>query len=1082
MRIKRNISKRLFPLLTALLALVAGNAPGAAAQNTVTFGKSNARQLNLKQWFYFSQYNFDFWYYANKRQADFATRLCIKSYRELTTYFDYRPDDRIQVHFYMDPLSFTDRPQEDDSQLLLDRFYRTQFHAENEHGRYSPYYGENLTHQMKIYYPGDARRFYRHIKTEMARMLLLHQFYSGDNRGSRGNRVSLYLPDWFLVGLSRYLGEGWNAEDEMIMRSLEGRPLVRLLNERAETEEIITLQKSLWHFLALKGGGKRVSELVYMSRLTRSVEKGVALALDYSLETWLAEWADHCRSAYLDAQGAEPRQMLRIFDPAKKNERLAGAALHPSRNRLAFIAEKNGLFELRLDFMNNKKIRVLDRKRVLSAGLSVTELQLPMAWSPDGKWLVAVMPARELGFNLVYFNLYTGELIRHSLWNYMQIVNQIAWSPDGTKLALSATRRGQTDLYVGPAVQAARFKQVTNDLYDDLWPAWKADGSGLYFTSNRDTAVYFDEPDSINFHFVDLPFDLYEIPDLDEDERAMRRLTATPYLNEEEPTVADEETLLYRSDVNGAYNILKYNGGQANDPLLTNYKTGVVSTSDYGGRWLFGVWLDGQRAYGYRKPLKSEDETSIRLSAWAERNAQAWRREQAKKQQADADDEQSQAEQEAAEKDKPEVKYYIFDEEEEDTVKVRDGGGSVFRRKRYRDVEAGAPKTVESINRMRIWSNGVVETGLYFKSVQTVLEIDPLMGSGLHVRMTLEDPFVNHRVVAGYRPFLDFRSSDAYARYQFLKRRLNFETGFERASYYFEEPQRFRIRWHRPYAGVSYPLHKFHRVNLSVGYVHLERIDLVLTDQETVNAFAQMPQARFSYVADNAYEINQYPVKGWRFRFDAEVNAVLGNISQPIPRLRCDLRNYANIAGDLVLASRITAGVSTGANRTLYMIGGYDNWIGQNFNQKDELPVADSPEQLYLTEIVTPLRGFRHNARSGYQFGMANFELRYPLNKLFVGSLKTKPLHNLNLILFYDVGTAWREGNPFSQRNPINRERIVRPPFEIEVQNLKTPFVQGFGAGLRMIVLGYFFRTDLALGVDDGAVSPQIGVSLAKEF
>jgi hypothetical protein len=92
-------------------------------------------------------------------------------------------------------------------------------------------------------------------------------------------------------------------------------------------------------------------------------------------------------------------------------------------------------------------------------------------------------------------------------------------------------------------------------------------------------------------------------------------------------------------------------------------------------------------------------------------------------------------------------------------------------------------------------------------------------------------------------------------------------------------------------------------------------------------------------------------------------------------------------------------------------------------------------------------------------------------------------LYNLELIPFFDIGTTWSEGNPLSQKNPIDTEVIDSYPLTITVQTLKSPFIMGFGGGARMMIMGYWTRFDLGWGVDDFTIlNPRLHLSLGKSF
>jgi Tol biopolymer transport system component len=62
------------------------------------------------------------------------------------------------------------------------------------------------------------------------------------------------------------------------------------------------------------------------------------------------------------------------------------------------------------------------------------------------------------------------------------------WSPDGTKIAFSSTRDGNTEIYVMDA-NGNNQTNLTNNSADDFWPAWFPDGRRIAFASNREGNV-----------------------------------------------------------------------------------------------------------------------------------------------------------------------------------------------------------------------------------------------------------------------------------------------------------------------------------------------------------------------------------------------------------------------------------------------------------------------------------------------------------------------------------------------------------------------------------------------------------------
>ena len=134
--------------------------------------------------------------------------------------------------------------------------------------------------------------------------------------------------------------------------------------------------------------------------------------------------------------------------------------------------------------------------------------------------------------------------------------------------------------------------------------------------------------------------------------------------------------------------------------------------------------------------------------------------------------------------------------------------------------------------------------------------------------------------------------------------------------------------------------------------------------------------------------------------------------------------------------------------------------------------------------VATNMRGFTQNVRNGTNFALLNNELRFPVIKYFLNRpINSDFLANLQLISFFDVGSAWSGWTPDSPENAYNEEIIRNNPITVIIDKDRTPLVYGYGFGIRSKLLGYFIRCDWAWGIDSYVVSPRIFyLSLSLDF
>ena len=120
----------------------------------------------------------------------------------------------------------------------------------------------------------------------------------------------------------------------------------------------------------------------------------------------------------------------------------------------------------------------------------VTESGFDPAWSPDGKQIAygteeVGEPAQRLGVSALYVVNVSGGTPR-------KLVEgdgvQPSWSPSGGRIAYWSNVGGQRDLYTVASTGGTPVR-VTNDSAIDWSPVWSPDGTFVYFSSDRGTAM-----------------------------------------------------------------------------------------------------------------------------------------------------------------------------------------------------------------------------------------------------------------------------------------------------------------------------------------------------------------------------------------------------------------------------------------------------------------------------------------------------------------------------------------------------------------------------------------------------------------
>jgi outer membrane protein assembly factor BamA len=172
----------------------------------------------------------------------------------------------------------------------------------------------------------------------------------------------------------------------------------------------------------------------------------------------------------------------------------------------------------------------------------------------------------------------------------------------------------------------------------------------------------------------------------------------------------------------------------------------------------------------------------------------------------------------------------------------------------------------------------------------------------------------------------------------------------------------------------------------------------------------------------------------------------------------------------MVFVGRVSGGLSRGADRQDFFIGGDNGWINRGFYE-NVFPIEDAEDYAFLTPVL-PLRGFPFNVQSGTQFVLGNFELRFPLVRYFIFSTLPLGFQNILGATFVDVGTAWTDAQSW-------RFTTRAPNGEVQPGSL----LMSTGAGLRAVFFGLPLRFDVAWRFEyDHFSKPVYLISLGPEL
>lgn len=1093
-----------FGLIMAFLIM----APNAHAQfyngMNMTFGK-NRVQFNDFLWTYYKFDDFDTYFYLNgKELAQFTAEYAHEQLPIMENRFDSYLDKKIQFIIYN---NLTDLKQSNIG-LITNETYNT----------------GGITHlvgsKVFLYFDGNHIHFQQQIRAGIAEVLFNQMMFGGKLGKQVKTSTFFSIPEWYRKGFVSYMSRDWSVEYDNWVRDgiLSGR--YSKVNNISGIDAVYA-GHSLWRFIALKYGETAISNILHMTSMSSSVDKGIAYVLGMPFKRLIEEWQRFYTEEYKEFENNEraPDGLL----PVKfKSEIVYGQPrLDPFGRKLAYTSNDFGKYKIYLyDFQKEKK------KKIFKKGTRIdtkTDYSYPLlAWHPTGKLLAFVIERKGMPW-LYMYDLDKKKTTKQILYG-VQKVTDFAYSDDGRFLVMSAVQKGQSDIFVFN-IAASSFRKITDDIYTDLNPRFINKSRQIIFSSNRDNDTLGKKPESnIKFNHA---FDLF-VYDYAERKQVLKRITNTPLASEIRPEPYGKNTISYLSDDNGIYNsylaVLDSTVISVDTAVHYRYFIRSKAATDYTRNILdqsvsvaghkkamvyyqdnrYKIFVTPAPSYASSRPLRLDD---TRYMASLKMKYEKQQQKLLAKKGHDTI-------QEETEEPKQEVKLKKFrmvyvDEngteftgtrkdkqlmDSEGNIVSVDIIGSGMENGKFKFPKRRNYRVEYFINDMisQIDFNYINYSYQPFTGGGGPIYLNP--GFNVFFQLGINDLMEDHRFVGGVRLNISLENNEYLFSYSNLKKRLDKEIVFHRNTIGGSiGPWYINVHTHELFFILKWPFTEALSLRGTASYKN-EMGVMLATDQaslETPNLYYNWLTGKVELVFDNTRSLGLNLYKGTRYKIFVEYMNMVGAMSEfkyvkPPERnnlfvIGFDFRHYTKISRTFIWANRLAGSTSFGASPLIYYMGGVDNWLFPRFDVST--PIDYEQNYAYQT-LATNMRGFYQNVRNGNSFVVFNSELRFPVFQFFSKTpLSSAFLRNFQLVAFGDIGTAWTGISPYSPENALYTRYIDSGPLHITVEMQKEPIVGGFGFGARAHLLGYFIRGDVSWGVEDYKIhDPVFYLSLSLDF
>lgn len=925
-----------------------------------------------------------------------------------------------------------------------------------------------------VYFDGSRINFNKQLRKAVARVMINEFIFGGNIRERIQTAALLSLPAWYYKGLVAYLAESWNIDNDNFLKDFFQNKKHRYFNSLKEEDEILAGQ-SIWRYLEEKNGAGAVSNIVFLTKVGRSVENAVMYYTGLSIGSLMKDWQEF----YLEKYKTD--ELIFKFPKGQENapaklgrKRHTQFKLSNDGRKIAIVTNTSGRYQIVLYDIKSRKVKLLLRGGHQLLNRDIDYNYPLIAWNPLDNALGVVLYKGGKSI-LERYNTDGHLLSKHNL-NDVPFVKGFAYAPDGKKIVCSVIRNGQSDLLIYDTdLQSGRY--ISNDAFDNLSPRFSKDGKRVLYISNQ-------------FEDSRQESDYYAIFSMDISSGRSVYLTGMQAhkVNSIEPSELDSGKLSYLCDQNGILNNYIYEPAGNNNYQLTNYKRCIIHNDIAASapvvadllyfnnryRIYVGIIAEDFRSEAinnaaltaYRKLLNAETDSNLHRPALqtppginkdSHKTADTANAARAKR-------------------------IFISGYTEKDKTDAAETGG-----KDKKDPYYSSARPHFGIDYfIQQFDNSILNSPLFPAGVNEKVFNYPLLSP--HFQTCISDVQKNHSITAGIRIPLRTRASDYYFRYMNRKGRWDKELDVFRRGRVFDytfSPMRMvntqvKYTWH-------YPFDERSRITLSL-FVRDDKIIRLATDSIEL----QTPVRQnlyfgngFSYVYDNVRSNGLNLFQGLRIKVYSE-NFHRSGPYEFISNNGLDGRWYKKLHRQIYMALRISAGVSLGTQTTAYYMGGVENWLvnvdtNRNFNYN--IPTLNGPDYAFQS-IVSPVRGFLRNSRSGNKFALFNAELRIPVFEyLLQKPISSDFFRSIMVCGFADIGTAWRGSSPYSIDNPFNTRIIQMPQYTITVVSQRDPFLYAFGFGVRAKILGHYLKWDCGWGIIESKLQPALSTfSIGLDF
>jgi len=1034
------------------------------------FGK-NKMHIKDYDWYYIQTKHFDI-YFSQKGETltEFAAKSAEDAIASIQNTFNYRVNNRITI------IVFNSKNEFQETNVI------DQYLTEGIEG-----FTELFKNRVVVQFAGSYKQFRHLIHHELVHAVMNDMFYGGSIQNIISSNISLQFPLWFSEGLAEYEALGWDVNTDMFIRDAAVSEYLPEINGLGGYFAYRGGQ-SVFYYIANKYGKEKIGELLNKIKGVGSVEEGIKATLGIDVKELGERWRKEIKRNFWPDVSLrdDPEDFAkRLTEPDKdKSFYNTSPTLSPQGDKIAFISNRDYYFGLYImDALTGKTIERLVEGNQTPDFEQLNILTPGLTWSPDGTKIA--VSAKRSGFDAIYiFDVESSD--REILNVNFEAIESVTWSNNGEMLAFIAQDGRNSDVFTYN-FETKKVTNLTNDIFSDSDPSWSFDDKAIYFVSDRD--------DYLNGKDVASDFKIYNHNYSQKDiykillpENTIVRITDFPFSDETSPNEEEGgENLIFISDLNGINNIytksLKANGSQSvvDVPVkpITNSISGLyqLSLSNDTKKLVFSTLYESTfNIFLIDNPFEPKTELdTLKPTLFFTR---------LEEQRNKVNEVVNTTENKTVEATVPETNkdITIFTGDVVENDSTAQGTNNDFSKYVFGARDSSDEK-VYANDSLFIPKNNIDSTGNYFVNKYKITFGPDLIYANAGYStfygligttvLSFSDVLGEHRLVGVTGLQIDLKNSDYGLAYYYLGGKIDYGVqGYHTARFVNlvrgNYINLYRYRSYGLTVTASLPLNRFYRFEGGLSWLNV--LEENLDDISIPSEEASFVIPSLAFVHDNVMWGYTSPIQGTRYRIEVYGNPGFNDSKLSFYTLNLDYRTYLRFWTDYSFVMRYSGGYSGGPNAQRFFLGGIENWINRSF-ATSEIPIESTSDYAFLTAVL-PLRGYNYSERIGSKYFLINYELRFPLIRYLVPGPLPILFSNILGVAYIDAGATWNKDYSLQ----LFKKNLAG-------NTVTDDLLIGTGVGARVYFLYFLLRFDMAWPYNiDGFSKPVFYFSIGADF